>query len=169
MQPLGENAGAMIAREADQMVGRVKAHACWSIYVRTCSRRDLMKAHLPPISEALEDIEHEWDISTERENPGLFRLVNYQNFEAASVEDVVVPVLRRAYRLTTEWRISGLDALSSGELKHVLGDCAAVPPSGHPPSLESVLFEIEPGRIRRASSAEAAAAGWPMGAWRVDD
>lgn len=150
------------------MVGRLKAHACWSIYVRTSSRRDLMKAHLPPISAALEGIEHDWDISTERENPGLFRLVNYQNFEAESVEDIVLPVLRRAYRLTKEWRISGLDALASGELKHVRGDCAIGPLSGHPPSLESLLFEIEPGRIRRASPAEASAAGWSTGAWRIE-
>jgi hypothetical protein len=128
-----------------------------------------MEAHLPPISAALEGMEHDWDISTEREAPGLFRLVTYQNFAVESVEDVIIPVLRRAYRLTKEWRISGLDALVSGKLKHVQGDCAIARLSRRPPSLESMIFEIKPGRIRRASRAEARAAGWPRGAWRIED
>ena len=147
----------------------MKSHACWSIYVRASSREDLISAHLPSISAALEDIQYDWDISTERENPGLFRLVTYQNFETQNVEDVVVPVLRRAYRLTKEWRVSGLDALASGKLKYVHGDYTISPMSGHASSLESIVFEIEPGGIRRATRAEADAAGWFRGAWKIED
>jgi len=128
-----------------------------------------MEAHLPPISAALEDMEHDWDISTEREAPGLFRLVTHQNFAVESVEDVIISVLRRAYRLTKEWRISGLEALATGKINQVHGDSAITRPSPRPPSLESMIFEVKPGRIRRASRAEARAAGWPRGAWRIED
>src|SRR5688572_20595877 len=145
------------------MVGQLRFHTYWSIYIGPCTRGDLMEAHLPPISAALEDIEHDWDISKEREAPGLFRLVTHQNFAVERVEDVIIPVLRRAYRLTKEWRIAGLDALASGKLNHVHGDCAITPLSGHIPSLESMVFEINPGRIRRALQAEADAAGWSRG------
>jgi hypothetical protein len=151
------------------MVDQLRFHACWSIYVGPCSRADLMEAHLPPISTALEDMEHDWDVSTEREAPGLFRLVMHQNFAVERVEDVIIPVLRRAYRLTKQWRTSGLDALASGKLEHVLGDCPITRPSRRPPSLESMIFEIKPGHIRRASRAEARAAGWPRGAWKIED
>ncbi len=146
----------------------MKSHVYWSIYVRASSGKDL-NAHLPSISVALEDLQFDWNISTERENPGLFRLVTYQNFAAPSVENVVVPVLRRAYRLAKEWRISGLDALASGELNHVHGDWAVGLLSAHAPPLESIVFEIRPGGIRRATRAEADAAGWSRGAWRVED
>jgi len=105
------------------MVGCVNAHVWWSIYVKTSSEQELREAHLPPIAAALETIEFDWDIITEQENPVLFRLVNCQNFEGWRVEGVIVAVLRRAYRLANEWRISGLEALATGDLEHVQGDC----------------------------------------------
>ena len=149
------------------MEGQVKAHVWWSIYVRTSSESELREVHLPPITAALERIEFDWDISTEPENVGLFRLVTCQNFEGVSLEDVVASVLRRAYRLANVWTISGLEALATGELKHVNGHCRA--PSSCPPCLESLVFDIEPGHIRRASRNEALATGWSMGAWKLKD
>jgi len=122
---------------------------------------------LPPITAALERLEFDWDISTEPENVGLFRLVTCQNFEGVSLEDVIAPVLRRAYRLTNVWTISGLDALATGKLEQVNGHCRA--PASRPPYLESLVFDIEPGHIRRASRSEALAAGWSMGAWKLQD
>lgn len=127
------------------------AYVSWSIYARTSTERELRVAHLPPISAALENIAYDWEVSTEHENPGLFRLVTYQNFDAVNVEDIVVPVLRRAYRLANQWRISGLEALAAGVLEHVQGDCEIRTPSKRPPSLVSLVFEIEPGRISPAS------------------
>jgi hypothetical protein len=72
------------------------AHAWWSIYIRTSNKRKLLPSHVPPVNVALEHIEFAWHITAEPENPGLFRLVNYQNFEFNRVEDVVLPVIRRA-------------------------------------------------------------------------
>ena len=142
------------------MVGRVNAYVWWSIYVKTSSEQELREAHLPPIAAALESIEFDWDISTEQENPGLFRLVNCQNFERGSVEGIVVAVLRRAYRLANEWRISGLEALTAGGLEHVQGDCDIRSPSKRPPSLVSMVFEIKLGRILPIPSG---------GGWQVSD
>jgi hypothetical protein len=77
----------------------------------------------------------------------LFRLVTYQNGEAGTVADVVVPVLRRAYRLADGWSISGLQDLAANELRHVMGGWHMKKRSNRPPALESMLFEIEPGQI----------------------
>src|SRR5262245_59132978 len=114
-----------------------------------------MEAHLPPIVSALEGTEFDWVIEVEDENPGLFRVTNCQNLQGAGVEQVIVPVLRRAYRLATEWKISGLEDLAAGELRHVYGAWSIRKPSNKPPSLESMVF----GRIL-------ASAG---GSWRVVD
>jgi hypothetical protein len=107
----------------------------------------LLSTHLPPIVAALEGVDFDWQIDVEEENPGLFRLVNYQNLVGNNVEDIVIPVLRRAYRLHTNWYISGLEDLSKGALSHVMGSCSITKPSPSPPSLESLMFEIEPGRV----------------------
>jgi hypothetical protein len=142
------------------MVARVNAYVWWSIYVKTSSEQELRDAHLPPIAAALESIEFDWDISTEQENPGLFRLVNCQNFEGGSVEGIIVAVLRRAYRLANEWRIWGLEALAAGELEHVQGDCDIRSPPKRPLSLVSMVFEIKRGRILPIQSG---------GGWQVSD
>jgi hypothetical protein len=92
------------------MVDRIKAHVWWDIYVKTASERELREAHLPLISAALENIEYDWEISSEQKNPGLFSVVNCQNLEGANAREIIVPVLRRAYRLSNEWKISGLQA-----------------------------------------------------------
>lgn len=142
------------------MSGRVKAYVFWSIYVKTSNKRKLQEVHLPPITGALEGTEFDWVIETEEEHPGLFRVMTMQNLEGADVEDLIVPVLRRAYRLATEWKISGLEDLAAGELKYVMGACHIREPSNKPPSLESMMFEIEPGRILPATGDES---------WRVVD
>ena len=129
------------------MSDQVKAYVWWSVYVKTSNKRKLLSTHLPPIVVALEGVEFDWQIDAEEENPGLFRLVNYQNLAGNNVEDIVIPVLRRAYRLHTNWHISGLEDLSKGALSHVMGSCSISKPSPIPPSLESLMFEIEPGRV----------------------
>jgi hypothetical protein len=129
------------------MSERTTAHIYWSIYVKTSNLRKLKEAHLPPIELALEKMEFDWYITTEEENPGLFRLVTYQNFEIERVEELIVPLLRRAYKLTSTWTITGLDDLGSGRLRHVHGTCSKPPNSNRPPALESLVFEAERGRI----------------------
>jgi hypothetical protein len=76
---------------------------------------------VPPITAALERFEFDWDISSEPENVGLFRLATCQNCEGMSLVDVVALVLRRAFRLTNVWTISGLEARATAALKHVHG------------------------------------------------
>ena len=136
----------------------INGYVWWSIYVRTSSVRKLKAEHLPPIAAALEALEFEWQILTEPENPGLFRLVTYQNEEANTVADVVIPVLRRAYRLADGWSISGLQDLAANELRHVMGGWSEKKASNKPPALESMLFEIEPGQI----SGPNAEGGWEL-------
>lgn len=150
------------------MVGRTKAFVYWSMYVRAASERALKQQHLPPIAAALESVECEWDIDRERDDPGFFRIVTYQNLSARSVKDIVIPVLRRAYRLSTEWKITGLESLSSNALIKIHGDWSAdTSSSPNALGLDSIVFEIERGQIRRASRDDAAPAGWSAGAWKV--
>ena len=124
----------------------IEAYVNWSIYVRNSNGRKLLEAHLPPIIAALEPLEFEWEIRTEDENPGQFRLINYQNIREQNVEDAVLFILRRAYRLADGWRISGLNALLRGEISHVYGHWKNNKPGNRAPALEDVLFEVEPGQ-----------------------
>jgi hypothetical protein len=134
------------------------AHIWWSIYVKTSNLRKLKQAHLPPIELALEGMEFDWHIVTEEESPGLFRIVTYQNFAIQRVEDIVIPLLRRAYKLAPSWTISGLDDLASGRLQHIYGSSTNPPNSNKPPSLYSLVFEAEPGRILPMIKE----GGWPV-------
>ena len=136
----------------------IQGYVWWSIYVRTSSLQKLKKVHLPPIAAALEALDFEWQIVTEEENPGLFRMVNYQNLEAATLAEIIIPVLRRAYRLADGWSISGLHDLTTGKLRHVMGGWNSRKPSSRPPSLESIVFELEPGKI----SGMTADGGWKI-------
>ena len=67
---------------------------------------------------------------------------------------------RRAYKLADGWRIMGLGGLSTGRLQHISGSCAQPARSNKPPALESIFFEIEPGRILPRDSG---------GGWNVVD
>jgi hypothetical protein len=158
--------GTDVQDKLDLKVATMKAHVWWSIYVRTPREEELRHTHLPPIADSLEKVEYDWDVSVEQENPGLFRLVNCQNLQGTCVEEIVLPVLRRAYRLGSVWTISGLEVLSTGVLKHLHGNCDVHRPSRGRPSLESIAFEVEAGHMRRATKNEAAGAGWSSGAWR---
>jgi len=129
------------------MSNEIKAYVWWSVYVKTSNKRKLKSTHLPLITAALEGLEFDWQIEAEKEHHGLYRLINYQNVVGEKVEDIIVPVLRRAYRLHTDWRISGLEDLANGKLVHVIGRCDIRTPSHEPPSLESMVFEIERGRV----------------------
>ena len=119
--------------QCTSMSSKIKAYVWWSVYVKTSNKRKLLSTHLPPITAALESLEFDWQIDVEEENPGLFRLVNYQNLVGNGVEDIVIPVLRRAYRLHTNWQISGLEDLARRELAHVMGGCNIGKPSNTPP------------------------------------
>jgi hypothetical protein len=136
----------------------VWTHVWWSIYVKTSNLRKLREAHLPPIEAALEAKEFDWDITVEDESQGLFRLVTFQNFSTDAVEAVVIPVLRRAYRLASPWTIGGLDDLTTGSVRHVSGSCHKPPLGPKPPALERLMFEIEPGRILPMKED----GGWPV-------
>jgi len=125
----------------------IKGHTRWSIYVRTNNLRNLKESHLPPISSALEHIEADWQIMTEDENPDLFRLFNYQNFEVGTVEEAVVPTLRRAYNLADSWLIVGLGDLALNRLRHVSGKCDRPQNSHQAPALDSLAFQIELGHL----------------------
>ena len=138
---------------------RAKGYVWWSIYVRTSSARKLKDVHLPPIEAALETLQFELQIINESENPGLFRLVTYQNLEGDGVLDLISPVLRRAYGLADGWSISGLGDLSRGELQHVMGGWSSKAPSNKPPALESMIFELQPGVVTGRT---------PDGGWQID-
>lgn len=85
-------------------------------------------------------------------------MINYQTFEVFSVEEAIVPVLRRAYKLATTWNISGLEDLATERLQHVYGQCDYPPNSNKAPALDSLVFEIELGRILPMG----ADGGWPV-------
>lgn len=134
------------------------AHIWWSIFVKTSNLRKLKQAHLPPLELALERMEFDWHIVTEEESPGLFRLITYQNFEIERVDEIVIPLLRRAYKLSPTWTIMGLEDLATGRLQHIYGSCTNPPNSNKPPALESLVFEVEPGRILPMKQD----GGWPV-------
>ena len=135
----------------------LRAHVWWSLYVETSNKRKLMEAHLPPINEALEHIEFDWEITANAEGTGLYRLVTYQNLSGTTTERIIVPVLRRAYGLSASWTIQGLEDLRNG-LRHVIGSCINPKSSNRPPALKSLMFEIEPGIV----GPREADGGWPI-------
>jgi hypothetical protein len=124
----------------------VKAYVCWSVYIRTASLQKLRETHLPATAEALGEFEFDWEILLEEENPGLYRLVNYQNLVGQTAGDVILPVLQRASRLRDGWTVWGLHQLASPGLKHLAAHWEGQP-SHEPPALVSVLLEMEPGQI----------------------
>jgi len=138
----------------------MKAHIWWSIYVKTSTMQKLKQAHVPPIEAALETMEFDWEILAEEDEQGqrVFRLVTYQNFEFERVEDLVIPLLRRAYRLGTAWTIMGLGDLAAGELRSIFGSCYKPVRSNKPPALESLLFQVEPGQVLGM---------YPDGGWQI--
>ncbi len=136
----------------------MSAYVFWSIYVQTSNKRKLLESHLPPIAEALENIEFDWEISTEPENPGLFRLIMFQNIDEPKVEGVVVTVLRRAFKLSRDWQIGGLEDLSAGKVRHFYGACTRPKISNTPPALNSLMFEVEPGKVLAPTED----GGWPI-------
>ncbi|MEL6335231.1 MAG: hypothetical protein AAFQ88_01170 [Pseudomonadota bacterium] len=125
----------------------IHAHVWWSLYVGTRDRRVLKEMHLPPIEAALERIDFPWDILVEEENPGLIRLITYQNESGAELRDIVIPLLRRAYQLADGWRIDGLQGLSTGDLGDIRAVWNSATPIGGPPALESIALEVRPGRF----------------------
>ena len=137
----------------------IEAYVSWSIYVRTPQHRKLVEVHIPPIAAALEQLEFVWQIIFESEYPGLFRLVNYQNLEFSSVDEIVSTVLRRAYKLADGWRISGLGDLTTKQIRHVAGVWNLHKAVSTLPALESMIFEVEPGRI---SGRTADGHGWQI-------
>lgn len=140
------------------MADKINAYLWWSIYVGTNNRQKILQTHLPPINSALESLDFDWEIFVEEESPNFTRLINYQNFRTAAVEDVVITTLRRAYKLTGAWHVGGLQCLSSGELTHFYGGCGKPHQTGRAPALESLMFEVEPGLIT----------GYKEGAWSTD-
>lgn len=125
----------------------MQGHVLWSIYVRTSSVRKLKGDHIPPIEEALDGIEFPWEILREEDQKGIFRLVTYQNLHGECVEDLILPVLKRAYRLNSWWQVGGLRDLDAGQLRQVMGMCSNPPVKPVPPALYSMMFEILPGRM----------------------
>ena len=126
---------------------KMQAFIWWSIYVRAANLGKVKAEHLPPIEDALEGAEFPWEIMRDDGEAGLFRLVNYQNLHGARVEDLIIPTLRRAYRLASPWSITGLGDLGAGRLRHVMGSCTKPAISPRPPALFSLAFEIQPGRM----------------------
>lgn len=136
----------------------MQAYIWWSLYVRASNAGKVKAEHLPPIEEAVEGTDFSWEIMREGDAPGLFRLVNYQNIVGSSVEGLIVPALRRAYKLAPSWKIQGLGDLASGRLRHVGGSCSNPPSMPRPPALVSLAFEVEPGCVKRKS----ADGGWSI-------
>ncbi len=124
----------------------VKAYVGWSIYIRTSSIQKVREMHLPAIAEALGEFGFEWEVLQEEANPGLYRLVNYQNMTGETAADVILPVLRCAYRLRDGWTVWGLHQLADIDLKHLAGHWKGQP-SHKPPAIDSVLFEMERGEV----------------------
>ena len=134
---------------------RISAYVWWSFYVRAGNRDKLRTRHMPPINEGLESLDFPWEISTDETTPGLFRLVTYQNVAADRVEDIVITVLRRAYRLAPSWTIIGLGDLGAGRLSH-FGGGARPETKSKLPDLVSLAFEVQPGQVTGQTSA----GGW---------
>lgn len=128
----------------------MQAFIWWSIFVQTSDVRKLKAVHLPPIEDALEGLEFPWGIEREATEEGIFfRLVTYQNLHGACVEDLIIPALRRAYKLTSPWSIEGLGCLAGGRRPYLFGSCTKPPIRPRPPALYSLMFELEPGRLIR--------------------
>jgi len=148
----------IIAAKYRAHMTNVRGFVWWSIYVRASSVKKAKEKHLPPIEAAIDGLEFEWEIFIEKENPGLVRMVTYQNIEGSDVTGVVVPVLQRAYCLANDWKIAGPHDLVSGKLQHVSGIWYSAKPSSKAPALDSVAFELEHGRISGPTSE----GGWPV-------
>ena len=124
----------------------IEAYINWSLYVRTSNKRKLLEAHLPPINAALEHLDFDWHIFTEKENPRQFRLVTYQNIRCQTIDELLICVLRRAYRLREGWTIYGLSAFHHGAFRQLWGVWNLRRQSNKPPALDSVMFEAYPGQ-----------------------
>jgi hypothetical protein len=146
---------AMLGARYEETDMTVRAYVGWSIYVRTSSIQKVRDTHLPATVEALGDFEFDWDILQEDENPGLYRLVNYQNLSGETAPDLILPVLQSAYQLRDGWTVWGLHQLTSPQVKHLAGHWQGRE-SSKPPAIESALFEMEPGYIE----GKLAAGGW---------
>ena len=125
----------------------IDAFVWWSIAVRCATMNKMKTEHAPPIREAIRPLEPGSKIVIEETGPGVFTLMTVQNLSAVKVEDVVLPVLLRAYRLGNGWRISGLGDLEIGELRHIAGSWSTEKPSPRAPALVSMIFEIEPLKV----------------------
>ena len=75
------------------------AHVWWSVYVRSGNISKVRAEHIPPIVASFEGDEFPWEVIRDDDSTGLVRLVNYQNLSGLNVESIIIPVLRRAYRL----------------------------------------------------------------------
>lgn len=119
----------------------------WSIYIRCKSKRKLIVDHLPTVTEAIGPLEFQWEIGVEDEAPGLFRIVTHQNFFNLPKSAVFEQTLSRAGRFRSDWHIMGLHTIAGADPLYLHGSCTITKPSPHPPSLESLVFELEQGKI----------------------
>lgn len=119
----------------------------WTILVRTPSIQKLKAKHLPPVNSALGPMDFDWKFRPEDFGPGLIGAVTWQNLSADTSDQIVVTVLRKAYRLADGWQITGLGSLDAPDLRHVRGQWTSNRPAHTVPALEAISFQIEPGRI----------------------
>lgn len=124
-------------------------HVWWSIFVRTKDMRKMRQDHMPAIEAVLSKTAVPLRVHCDDQGPGLFRVVGYQNYDAVTMKDAVSAVLADAYALADGWRINGLGCLNTGKYRHIVGMWSMDKPSHRPPALESMMFEIERGLVRK--------------------
>lgn len=133
-----------------------KGYVFWSIYVASSSEMKVRQVHLPLISEALEGVQFKWDVFQEEGNPTETRCVNYQNFEFEHSDEMILPILRRAYRLANNWTILGLNEMFSRQSSYCIGSAIVKPPASHAPAVSNLMFEFVLGH----TSGQSKSGGW---------
>lgn len=125
-------------------------HDCrlwWSIYIKCRDKSRLLATHLPAVTDAIGPLDFEWEIVREEESPGLLRTMTFQNFRGVPAKEIVCTTLMRAGRLATTWNITGLHTVGSADAPYLFGSCVIKKPRPKPPSIESIVFELEAGHI----------------------
>jgi hypothetical protein len=127
---------------------RYDLNVYWSIYVRNRDKGSLLRVHLPLIEAIIGNPAIPFQVFKEDDNPGLFRIIAYQNYPNSPIKEAIPAILGTAYSLANNWNIGGLGCLATGAYSYVWGTWTMRKPSPTPPALESMMFEIERGLAR---------------------
>lgn len=125
----------------------VQGYVYWSIYLRAATAKKVKDVHLPRIETALGHHQFKWEISSEKERPGIYRVINFQNIESASASELVLQVLKAAFSLVDGWHICGLQNLNYGFINGITGGWKRQGNINKNSSIDDMLFDISTGRV----------------------